>query len=312
MVATRPCRHERLTPFPADAIAGGIWRRVNRLVREGKGAKVPEFMYFVFVPCLGIDAVQGEAPPSSLLNGPQLGGIVSPWLRRETKVLETTSLPSSSPCTAVATTFHLTLLPSTSASASSPPLPQTVAEHGYNKTTVALITDAASVSRRTFYEHFSGKEDCFLAAFDALSTHLFGLMAEAVAGQSEWSDQVAAALIAPLRFFASHPELARVYMVEAVSAGEIMADRREERARRLTAFLEAGRSQRIGNRDLADGLEEAIAGGIITLLFSRVRAGEAEQLERFAPAMIEFALSPYLGIEEARKLAARHTSDRSS
>jgi hypothetical protein len=101
-------------------------------------------------------------------------------------------------------------------------------------------------------------------------------------------------------------------MVEAVSAGEMMADRREERSQRLIAFLEAGRSQRIGDHELAEGLEEAIAGGIITLLFRRVRAGEAEQLERFAPAMIEFALSPYLGVEEARKLAARHTSDGSS
>ena len=37
-------------------------------------------------------------------------------------------------------------------------LVDTVAERGYNATTVANITKAASVSRRTFYEHFADKE----------------------------------------------------------------------------------------------------------------------------------------------------------
>jgi AcrR family transcriptional regulator len=43
-------------------------------------------------------------------------------------------------------------------------LVDTVAERGYNATTVAHITKAASVSRRTFYEHFADKEACLWRA----------------------------------------------------------------------------------------------------------------------------------------------------
>ena len=61
---------------------------------------------------------------------------------------------------------------------------------------------------------------------------------------------------------------------------------------------------------LAEGLEEALAGGVITLLFRRVRDGEAPQLERFAAGLIAFVLSPYLGPDAAAVIAERHTADR--
>ena len=46
-------------------------------------------------------------------------------------------------------------------------LAEAVAEKGYGGTTIADITRHAAVSRRTFYEHFDGKDECFVAAFDA-------------------------------------------------------------------------------------------------------------------------------------------------
>ena len=42
-----------------------------------------------------------------------------------------------------------------------------VASKGYAGTTVADVVAGAGVSRKTFYEHFRDKEECFLAAFDA-------------------------------------------------------------------------------------------------------------------------------------------------
>jgi AcrR family transcriptional regulator len=182
-----------------------------------------------------------------------------------------------------------------------------VAEHGYNKTTIAQITDTASVSRRTFYEHFSGKESCFLAAYDAVATHIDELMIAAAKEQSQWPDQVAAALAELLRFLASRPQLARLCLVESAAAGEGMASRHEQTAQRLTAMLAAGRSFRDGERPLAEGIEEALIGGIMTLLTRRTAAGGAEQLERFTPAVVELALAPYIGYDEARRVAARHS-----
>ena len=44
----------------------------------------------------------------------------------------------------------------------------TVAEKGYAATTVADLLDLSGVSRSSYYDHFSDKQDCFLAAVEAL------------------------------------------------------------------------------------------------------------------------------------------------
>jgi AcrR family transcriptional regulator len=174
-----------------------------------------------------------------------------------------------------------------------------VAENGYNATTIADITSAASVSRRTFYEHFDGKEECFIAAYDALDGYIETLMKEAAKGKEEWPDRVAAAVRAVTAFLASRPNLARIYLVEVAVVGEAANAVREKTTTRFVGLLEPGRRL----REVDPGVEEGLVGGIVTLLGRRVRDGEADQLGAFAPAVIEFVLSPYLGVEEARSIA---------
>ncbi|HEY1286335.1 MAG TPA: TetR/AcrR family transcriptional regulator [Solirubrobacterales bacterium] len=178
-----------------------------------------------------------------------------------------------------------------------------VAEHGYNATTVGEITSAASVSRRTFYEHFDGKQECFLAAYEALDGYIETLMNEAAEEREEWPDRVSAAFRAVTAFLASRPNFARLYLVEAAVVGEGATEARERTARRFVELLEPGRRM----RDVESGIEEGLVGGIMTLLGRRVLNGEAERLAAFAPAVIEFALSPYLGGGEARAVVARDT-----
>lgn len=184
---------------------------------------------------------------------------------------------------------------------------EVVAEHGYNKVTIAQVTGAASVSRRTFYEHFESKEECFIAAYDAVDSYLVEQITGQVDGEGEWADQVATTLTELLRFFASRPTLARLIMVEPVAVGEGMTSRHERTAERIVALLEPGRSERPGDRQLAEGIEEALAGGVMTLIVRRIVAGEAERLEQYAPGIVEFALAPYLGAEAARAVAARRS-----
>ena len=61
----------------------------------------------------------------------------------------------------------------------------TVAEHGYNSTTVAQIADDASVSLRSFYEQFVDKEACFRAAYEALDGYIATLLVAALAGRGD-------------------------------------------------------------------------------------------------------------------------------
>lgn len=181
------------------------------------------------------------------------------------------------------------------------------AEQGYNQATISHITEAAGVSRRTFYEHFENKEECFLAAYDALDSHLATLLSDAGGAAGDWPDRVAAGLAAVISYLASHPRFARLYLLEAAAVGEAMVSRREASAERLVELLREGRAA-AGRRDLNEGVEEALVGGIFTLLGRRIVAGRAETLGELLPAALEFALVPFLGIDEARAVARRHTA----
>ena len=178
-----------------------------------------------------------------------------------------------------------------------------VAERGYNATTVANITKAASVSRRTFYEHFPDKEACFLAAYAMVSSHILDSMQVAADAFEAWPQKVRAALATMLRFLAGEPELARVCMIEPVAAGGEIAARHRSLMQSFVTILKAGRPQHSGKRPLPEATEETLVGGIISLIVREINAGRTEQLEKLLPDLVELTMAPYLGAEEAARLA---------
>jgi len=182
-------------------------------------------------------------------------------------------------------------------------LVDTVAERGYNATTVADITKSASVSRRTFYEHFEDKEACFLAAYEMVAGHIRSSMEAAAAAFDEWPQKVRAALATMLRFLAGEPELARVCMIEPVAAGGEIAARHRASMQALVEILKAGRPEHAGQRPLPEATEETLVGGIVSLIVREISAGRAAELEKLLPDLVELTLSPYVGPEEAEKLA---------
>lgn len=182
-------------------------------------------------------------------------------------------------------------------------LVDTVAERGYNATTVANITKAASVSRRTFYEHFADKEACFLAAYEMVADHIRSSMRAAAEAFGEWPQQVRAALATMLRFLASEPELARLCMVEPVAAGGEIAARYRTTMQDFVGILKAGRPQHSGERPLPEATEETLVGGVVSLIVREISAGRTAALEKLLPDLVELILAPYLGVEEAERLA---------
>src|SRR5690606_2141272 len=105
---------------------------------------------------------------------------------------------------------------------------EAVAEKGYANTAVADIISRAGVSRRSFYEHFSNKEDCFLAAYDA---GVSGLLEEiAAAEESAGADLVARARAGTetyLELLSDNPAFARTFLIEVLGAGPDALARRE-------------------------------------------------------------------------------------
>ncbi len=178
-----------------------------------------------------------------------------------------------------------------------------VAEHGYAAVTITHITNEAKVSRRVFYANFEGKEECFLAAFEVLAGHVRELAAEATSGIPNWPHQAIAATRAVLAFLASEPDLARLCLVESQGAGPAVAARFHDAVHEAVPFLELGRAQRERDRALPDSTEESVIGALVSLAGRKVAAGEAAQLEDLLSDCAEFILSPYLGAEEAGRLA---------
>jgi AcrR family transcriptional regulator len=182
-------------------------------------------------------------------------------------------------------------------------LVDTVAERGYNATTVANITKAASVSRRTFYEHFADKEACFLAAYEMVADHIRTSMQVAAEAFEEWPQKVRAALGTMLSFLAGEPELARVCMIEPIAAGGEIAAKHRASMQGFVEILKAGRPEHSGERPLPEATEATLVGGIVSLIVREINAGRAGQLEQLLPDLVELTLGPYLGGEEASRLA---------
>lgn len=179
-----------------------------------------------------------------------------------------------------------------------------VAEHGYNEVTIAHVTREAKVSRRVFYANFKDKEECFLAAFDVVVAHVHELVAEAVESAPDWPHQAIAAAREALAFLASEPDLARLCLVESQGAGPAVAARFHDAVRELVVPLEKGRGERSSDRPLPPTTEDSTIGAMVSLVSRKVAAGEASRLEDLLPDFTEFILSPYLGPDEAARLAA--------
>ena len=98
-------------------------------------------------------------------------------------------------------------------------LAELTAEQGYEATKISDIVSRAGVARKTLYDNFEGKEEVFLAAFDAARDEVLRRVEEAcAAADGDWQERVEAGLAAFLGYVAEQPTLARMCMIEALSA----------------------------------------------------------------------------------------------
>lgn len=175
---------------------------------------------------------------------------------------------------------------------------------GYPAVTVEDICVRAGVSRRTFYDLFADKEQCFLAAYEQIALRLLTTFDEAYrAAERSWPERVGAALRALIKLLAAEPELARVGTVEVLAAGPRALARRDGALRAFSAYFDGGRAalpESMADREL---VTEAVVGGLYELLYSYVLEGRGDELSELLPDLLYCAVVPYVG--HARAMAAR-------
>jgi AcrR family transcriptional regulator len=90
---------------------------------------------------------------------------------------------------------------------------------GYRATTVAAVVRHARTSRRTFYEHFAGKEDCFVALLTDTNARTIRQISAAVDPAAPWSTQVRQAVEAWIAAAESAPAITVSWIRELPSLG---------------------------------------------------------------------------------------------
>jgi AcrR family transcriptional regulator len=178
---------------------------------------------------------------------------------------------------------------------------EAVAEYGYNATTIAKITAAAKISRRTFYEYFEGKEDCFGAAYEMIEAHVRDSMLAAPGAGEEWPDRVRARLAALLDVLSRDAAVSRCFLIEPLAAGGEVTARYREAMQLLAATLRPEPPPTQLDMEVRD---QVLIGGIATLIVRRLNSSGAAHLPELLPDLTELALAPYLGRQEAKRLAA--------
>jgi AcrR family transcriptional regulator len=185
-------------------------------------------------------------------------------------------------------------------------LTQALYEVGYQKTTVSLIGKRAAVSKSDFYKHFQSKDNCFIAAYEAAIERIREQVVTACeeAEGEEWARRVREAIDALLRLLAAEPPLASIALVEGLRAGRDVYDRYQAALESFVDYLREGAPPAPTGGEVPAATDEAVVGGIASLLGRRVLAGEADRLSELFPEILEFALAAYLGGEEARRIVS--------
>jgi AcrR family transcriptional regulator len=175
-------------------------------------------------------------------------------------------------------------------------LARVCAAKGYAATTVEDVTAHAGVSRRTFYDLFADKEDCFVAAYDRIAERVLGEAGEAFsAGERAWPERFAAGLRALIELFGAEPAVARLVIVEVLAAGRRALEHRDAALARFAVFFEGGRERLPAEMEGQELLAHAVIGGLYEALYGYILDGQAARLGDLLPDLVYCALVPYIG-----------------
>ncbi|MFB9316653.1 TetR/AcrR family transcriptional regulator [Cryptosporangium minutisporangium] len=175
-------------------------------------------------------------------------------------------------------------------------------EKGYGGVTIADIARHARVSKRTFYEHFADKQECFLAVYATASDRLLELVGEAARPELDWVEQVRAAVNAYLSALQNEPALTRTMLLELQSAGpEALRLRRrgqQDFAALLLDRVAQGVRERPGARPISPAMATAVIGGLNELVLEAVEDGRADRLTDLGGVATDFVRAVLLSQSE--------------
>ncbi|HXA55600.1 MAG TPA: TetR family transcriptional regulator [Solirubrobacteraceae bacterium] len=181
---------------------------------------------------------------------------------------------------------------------------EAVEEVGYARLTVAQVIARARVSRKTFYDLFEDREDCFLAVFDRAIDQIGALVGEAYERESNWRDGLRAGLLAMLRFMDEEPGFARICVVEALGGGPRVLKRRSQALAQLMPVIDHGRTSpgahpARATEESPEVTAEGVIGAVFAVMHTRLLARSKEPFTALLGPLMSMIVLPYLGARTA-------------
>ena len=179
---------------------------------------------------------------------------------------------------------------------------------GYAGMTVSAVIAKAGVSRKTFYEFFSDREDIFLAAFDLVVERALSGARAAYGEGGSWPERLRRVLEVGLDALAAHPHEARMGFVEVLAAGPRALQRRDAAMREFTEFLSPGYDAAVADQGrpapIPPLMPEAIVGAVFEVVYARVLQERTAELPELLEQLMYCALAPFLGPAAAAEQAS--------
>jgi AcrR family transcriptional regulator len=187
-------------------------------------------------------------------------------------------------------------------------------ERGAGSVTVAHVVARAGVSRRTFYDLFADREECFLAAFEEAVERMAAQVLEAYEHEGAWRERIRAGLWALLMFLDEEPSTAKLCIVESLAAGPRVLERRAVVVRALVAVIDEGqaatatatarRTPRKASQ-LPPLTAEGVVGAVLSVIHTRLSEPKARPLTSLLGELMSVIVMPYMGQAAAQKELSR-------
>ncbi len=179
---------------------------------------------------------------------------------------------------------------------------ESVSERGYADTSIADVISRAGVSRKTFYQQFEGKDECFAVTYGQEMDRLLEVTLSAFEAEGPpWARRLRGALTALCAALAGNPVVARLCFIEGLDAGPVTGERRREALRGLLPLFEAAPSDAIGESPFGESLRMGRIGDLAEMLHQEIAAGAGATLPRLVPELTYLMALPFLGPERAAR-----------
>ena len=177
---------------------------------------------------------------------------------------------------------------------------EVVSTSGLEAGTVGRVCEQAAVSRRTFYELFSDREDCLLASFDQAVDRFARRVRPVFAAKGSWQERVRGSLSVLLEQLDGEPDIARLCIVEAPRAGHDLLERRRHVLVSLATAVDEGRALTRSGAEPPPLTAEGVVGGVLSVIHTRLTDGPLSPLHGSSASGSPLSASARTGSDRPR------------